>query len=183
MDTTQIVTIDKKGDIVLGKDKSTGAFYIWFKVRNDKVDLPSLIDTALFDMFASLNPDTVESVKITESRSRDDLDVLYVLKRFGADLGIPQKCMHLRTTLQRGPGKVTASGRAIPYSSSPNQSLSPIKDCLSETVFTWDDPHEMQVTYMFQGTVHERLPAYMANIMGLLMKKLFLRVKEFIEKM
>jgi hypothetical protein len=183
MDESDIITIDKKSGIVLGKAKSTGAFYIWFELSNPSVELPGIVDTAMFDMVAGLNPDILERVETLNKTSADSFDTLYVLKRFGAELGIPQKYMYIRTTVNRQPGKITISGRSDWCPVTLPAGASPIHDCVSEMVFSWADPHKVQVSYMFKATVHERLPIYMENIMGLLTKKMFLRVKTFIENM
>lgn len=183
MDGSNVITIDKKGGIVLGRDTATGAFYIWFELSNPKVELPTIVDTAMFDMVARLNPDILESVETLNKSSADSFDMLYILKRFGAELGIPQKYMYIRTAVTRQPGKITISGRSAQCEAALPNGASPIRDCVSEMVFIWTDPHKVQVSYMFKATVHDRLPIYMENIMGLLTKKMFLRVKTFIENM
>jgi len=183
MSSGDIVTIDKKEGILLSKNKSNGMFCLWLKVQNPRVNLPTLVNVHLVELLAKLNPDVIENVEITESTDQSQIRAFYLFKRVGADLGIPQKCMLTQTVMKQYENKIILSGKDIPIDFPLPKGVTPLEDSSSEMTVTWTDPHEIEMTYLFSATLHERLPVYMENTMGLLTKKMFHRMKAFIEKM
>lgn len=183
MQGNNIVTIDKKEGILLSKNKSNGMFCLWLKVSNPKVNLPTLVNVHLVELLAKLNPDVIEKVEIIKSDNESEIHAFYLFKRVGADLGIPQKCMLTRTVLKQENNKIVLSGHDMPINFELPKGVTPLTDSSSEMTVTWTNPHEIEMTYIFSATLHERLPVYMENTMGLLTKKMFHRMKTFIEKM
>ena len=181
--TDHIVTIDKKHDIVLGKDTNTGAFYLWFKLTNTSCDLPKLINLKLFNLIADLNKDVIEELHIANENAVNQANILYIFKQFGKDLGISQKCMYVNTSMETESNKVIITGTAIDPPEELAQRFGTISNSNSKMIFSWDNPHEITVSYMFQAHINDKLPKYMENIMGLLTKKMFIRMKNCIEKM
>ena len=183
MQGNNIVTIDKKEGILLSKNKSNGMFCLWLKVCNPKINLPTLVNVHLVELLAKLNPDVIEKVEIIKSDDESEIHAFYLFKRVGADLGIPQKCMLTRTVSKQENNKIVLSGHDMPINFELPKGVTPLTESSSEMTVTWTNPHEIEMTYIFSATLHERLPVYMENTMGLLTKKMFHRMKTFIEKM
>ena len=91
--------------------------------------------------------------------------------------------MLTRTVLKQENNKIVLSGHDMPINFELPKGVTPLTDSSSEMTVTWTNPHEIEMTYIFSATLHERLPVYMENTMGLLTKKMFHRMKTFIEKM
>ena len=181
--TDHIVTIDRKHDIVLGKDTRTGAFYLWFKLANERCDLPQLINLNLFNLIADLNRDVIDELQIGNKQGDNVVDILYIFKQFGKDLGISQKCMCVRTMMEAAENSIVITGTAIDPPGDLPPRYGTITNSNSKMIFTWDNPHEITVNYMFHAAISDKLPKYMENIMGLLTKKMFIRMKNCIENM
>ena len=48
-------------------------------------------------------------------------------------------------------------------------------------VVNFESCHKINISYIFKMVLSHTLPTYMENIMGLIMKKVFLNLKQFIE--
>jgi hypothetical protein len=48
-------------------------------------------------------------------------------------------------------------------------------------VVNFESYHKINISYIFKLELSHSLPIYMENIMGLIMKKVFLNLKQFIE--
>jgi hypothetical protein len=175
--------ICKKENIILSRDTTNDSFHLLFDIKNDNIPLPPLINFSIFELLGKLNEDVLERVEITKKHSESDIELLYILKRFGAELGIPQKYMHIRVKAEVFDNKVIFTSESCPYSATVPSTLELIENSESQMIVTWNNIHKLDIKYAFQARVHDNLPIFMENLMGLLTKKMFYRVKTFIENM
>jgi hypothetical protein len=56
-----------------------------------------------------------------------------------------------------------------------------VVNALSSMVVNFESCHKINISYIFKLDLSHSLPIYMENIMGLIMKKVFLNLKQFIE--
>jgi hypothetical protein len=173
----------KKGNIILSRDTTNDTFHLSFDIHNDAISLPPLINFSLFQLLGKLNEDILERVEIKETHSDSEIEILYIFKRFGAELGIPQKYMYVHLQGEASERKVVFTSRSAPYSGDIPPSLELIDNSESEMIVTWENVHTLRVAYAFKARVKDDLPIFMENLMGLLTKKMFYRVKTFIENM
>jgi len=175
--------ICKKEDIILSRDTTNDTFHLSFDIHNDAIPLPPLINFSLFELLGKLNEDILERVEITKTHSDSEIELLYVFKRFGTELGISQKYMYIRLKGDASERRVVFTSQSTPYSGEVLPSLELIERSESQMIVTWDDVHTLNVAYAFRAQVKDDLPIFMENLMGLLTKKMFYRVKTFIENM
>jgi len=171
--------------ITLKKSNSNNnAFTLEFDVSNPNVMLRKLIDLKLYDLMFALNKDVLERVETLRVRDDGSNDVLMVFKRFGSELGIAQKYMLLNTTREEDEG-----GRTLRILSRSAPHVDGIHGCdavtskYADLAVSFKTEHHVKVKYAFHMDTVDELPTYMENIVGMLMKKIFIRLKTFIEKM
>lgn len=170
-----------KHDIILRKIIMGQTYSIEFNLQNENIMLRNIVNFKLYDLIAELNKDVVD--KIETLRSSDDeneRDILFVFKRFGKEVGIFQKFMTMRSTIERSSDQVRILSRSLVTDINiPN--CQEMKSNYSNLSVDFITEHNINVKYEFNIDIEEDLPTYMENIIGFLMKKIFFRVKTFIE--
>tara|TARA_A200000113_G_C8864847_1_gene354484 strand:- start:175 stop:735 length:561 start_codon:yes stop_codon:yes gene_type:complete len=179
----QTKTICTKDNIILSKDTQNNAFHLKFDIENPNIVLPNLITFGIFQLLGELNKDVLESITVTKTYSDSEIDLLYIFKQFGADLGISQKYMHIRVKGFAEDKKITFTSSSSKCDSEIDKELELIENSESTMVVEWEHDHKVHVSYYFSAHVQDNLPIYMENLMGMLTKKMFYRVKTFIENM
>jgi hypothetical protein len=125
-------------------------------------------------------------------------DMFLLFKRKGDDIGIKQKYMNLCLTMSKlvTPASANYVFQGKPVHFSPSQMISETdartlkisaeEICDVDAVFCLSliDPHHMRVQFMMTVPPAARQqPSYIENGLGIIMKKILLRLKTFIEQM
>lgn len=169
-----------KHDIILRKIIRGQTYSIEFNLQNDNIILRNIINFKIYDLIAELNKDVVEKIETIKEINDNERDILFVFKRFGKELGILQKFMTIRSTLEQDDNQTRLFSRSIKTDISvPN--CKEMKSNYSNLSVNFITEHNINIKYEFNIDIEEELPSYMENIIGLLMKKIFYRVKLFIE--
>ena len=172
--------ICKKYDILLYK-KDSSHFSLHLDITNPRIKIPNLINFDIYTLIANLNTDVLERIETTNVYTDNKLSILFVFKRFGSEIGISQKYMHTLIERKIENSKITFLSKSIPLTKSiPDNCDNVSSEKASLTVDT-SNPHNIKIVYDFHMDIQEDLPLYMENISGLLMKKIFIRLKQFIE--
>jgi hypothetical protein len=61
------------------------------------------------------------------------------------------------------------------------QNYEKVKNIISTMIINFESNHQININYIFKFEIAHTLPIYMENILGLIMKKMFLHLKQFIE--
>jgi len=155
-------------------------FGIDFQLNNkDNLDMKSIINYKLFNLIGIINKDIIEKSEIINKISDQEIDVLYVFKRFGQDLGISKKYCYFKTFIESDNNKIQISNYSIPYLDSINEEPILCKD--AKITITNLDKSLININYNFKLSIGEELPIYMQNILGILMKKILKNFKIFME--
>ena len=174
-----------KHDIILKRNKEhNNMFTLHFEVKNPNMLLRKLIDLKLYNLMYELNKDVLERVETLYEDDEGSLNVLLVFKRFGSELGIAQKYMLLHTTREEDTdtGNIRIMSKSIP-SNHTIEGCEVVNSKYANLVVSFHTEHHAEIHYEFHMDMEDDLPTYMENIVGLLMKKIFFRLKTFIEKM
>lgn len=172
-------TICNKHDIILKHDKNNDLFTIEFSVSNPNIEIRKLFGVGLYKVMAEINKDIIEKIDFIDNYSTFT-KLLFVFKRFGCEFGIAQKYMFLEINCINKESQIILESKSIPYNSQ-------IKGCeiatskFANLYIDFIDKHSAIIKYIFNIDFHEELPIYMENMVGVIMKKIFLRVKSFIE--
>jgi len=146
---------------------------------NNNLDISNLINTNLFKLIGTINKDIIERVEVINNISETEIDMLYVFKRFGKELGISQKYMYIKSLFLRENNNFYIKNESIPYELPIDYDC--IKNDFGYLKIEEKDNNNYEISYEFKMTIDEDLPTYMENIIGNLMKNIFINFKTFIE--
>jgi hypothetical protein len=174
----------------LKRDKNNNIYLLQFVAENSNVNLYTMINLEIYNLMFKLNKDNFEKIELdnitTISSSRDkvinEVNVLFLFTPFASDLGIKPKYMYVRVTEVCEPNKKTYNCVDVDY---PNpeelKKYDKVVNTISSMVVNFESCHKINISYIFKLDLIHSLPIYMENIMGLIMKKVFLNLKQFIE--
>jgi hypothetical protein len=160
-------------------------FKIQFEIKNPHYDLSKVFDFKLYSLIGELNKDTVEQIFIDNyDHETSSVTSGIVFKQFGKEFGISQKYVFSKIEKKIDSDnsiRFVAYQIEKPYNITvPCGSESAINSN-STFVISLITPHYVRVTYDFSMEIEEDMPTYMENIPAVLMKKLFSRLKKFLE--
>ena len=171
-----------KENVHLKRDKKSEIYSLQLYLDNAKYNLYNIINLNMYNLLYELNQDNFEKIEIKNWISDSEIDVLFLFKQFGKDLGIKQKYMYIRATEVVENGKKTYTGSDIEYPY-PDELINyeKVTTRISTMVVNFESNHKVNINYLFKLDLAHSLPIYMENVLGLIMKKMFLHLKQFIE--
>ena len=160
---------------------NTNYFTIELQIMNKlNIDMKNIINYKLFNFIGLVNTDTIEKSEIVDMISDVEVNVLYIFKRFGSDLGISKKYCFLNTIIEyTSENQILIRSKSIPYEKIIE--AEPIICNDAKLYATNLNKPSVDIHYTFNLNIEEELPIYMQNILGLLMKKILNNFKVFIE--
>ena len=172
MNEPNIAVICKKYDILLTKNKDTDVFTIQFKTMNNKFDISTIMNFAIYDLIKELNSDLLDRLEIKKQYSENECDVLFCFSKLGKELGISYKYMFIKSKITREDKRITFYSNSIPYLDNDiGKKYSKITNEFSDLYIDILPNNEIQIHYVFKIDMNEPLPIYMENMIGLMMKK------------
>ena len=174
----------------LKREKTNNIYLLQFVAENNNVNLYNMINLDIYKLMFTLNKDSLEKidlgniVKISTSHDKiiNEVNVLFLFKPFASDLGIKPKYMYVKVTEVCEPNKKTYNCVDIEYETPEElKNYDKILNNISSMVVNFESCHKINISYIFKMVLSHTLPTYMENIMGLIMKKVFLNLKQFIE--
>ena len=176
-------TICDKHNILLKKTNKENIYKLEFSVVNDNINLEHFLNWNVYKLLYELNKDILCDMKIEDTHTKDKKNVYFLFKRFGQDLGLLQKYM-LFTVVKENLTSTTIQYKSIPFADDKydTKTREPLQSNYSILQIT-GGKHNLHIVYTYHIDLEENLPKSMRNIAGILIKKLFWRVKTFIENM
>ena len=183
-------TICFKEKMHLKREKNNNIYLLQFVAENSNVNMYNMINLEIYNLMFKLNKDNFEKIELdnitTISSSHDkvinEVNVLFLFTPFASDLGINPKYMYVRVTEVCEPNKKTYNCVDIDYPNTEElKNYDKVVNTISSMVVNFESCHKINISYIFKLDLSHSLPIYMENIMGLIMKKVFLNLKQFIE--
>ena len=175
-------TVCMKERVFLKREKSCNIFLLQFNLENINKNLHDIININMYGLLFNLNRDNFEKIEIKKWISPNEIEVLFLFKPFGKDLGIKPKYMYIKTVAQIQNEKHIYTSVDIDY---PNlgelSNYEKVKNTISTMIINFESDFKININYIFKFELVHSLPIYMENILGLTMKKMFLNLKKFIE--
>ena len=190
---------------VVNANANSNTFIIDFEINNSRIDLERFCNFNIFKLMFELNrEDAIQDLRITDHGGNDDgnnddnvKDMLLIFKRKGDDIGIKQKYMNLRLTLNTTSASTSTSVSNFVFGcvdTEPIYNSSDIGTDLSRAERICDigavfcmsllDRNRLRIQFMFSVPAPaKQQPSYIENSLGMVMKKILSRVKTFIEQM
>jgi hypothetical protein len=171
-----------KENVHLKREKNTDLYLLQFYLENKNKNLNDMINLNMYSLLYGLNKDNFEKIEIKKWLSDHEVEVLFLFKPFGKELGIKPKYMYVKSTEKIENGKKTYTGYDIEY---PNLSelvgYEKVNTTISNMIVNFESNNKVNINYIFKLDLPHSLPIYMENILGLIMKKMFIQLKKFIE--
>ena len=140
----------------------------------------------------TLNPEIIEEVIEIKTYENENI-ILFIFKEIGKEAGLKQKFMFLNNIKKFENNKLVINTKSVKITELMNNNLLSKEilkkiDNLKEVNCEFatlnmipSDNSNLNIHYIFKILLNENLPKYLENIIGLLMKKIFLNFKIFIE--
>jgi hypothetical protein len=171
-----------KENVHLKRDTKSEIYSLQLYLDNTNYNLYNIINLKMYNILYELNKDNFEKIEIKNWLSNNEIDVLFLFKPFGKELGIKPKYMYTKVIEHIENGKKTYNSYDIDYpypAELVNYEKATTK--ISTMVVNFESNHRVNIYHLFKLDLAHSLPIYMENILGLIMKKLFLHLKQFIE--
>ena len=175
-------TVCSKEKVFLKREKSCNIFSLQLNVENINKNLHDIVNLNMYNLIFRLNTDNFEKIEVKKWISPTEVEILFLFKPFGKELGIKPKYMYVKTIQQITNEKHIYTSFDIDY---PNigelSNYEKVKNTISTMVVNFESDFRINISYIFKFELTNSLPIYMENILGLIMKKMFLNLKNFIE--
>ena len=153
-----------------------------FSMENKNIIMANIIDFNLIKLIYDLNGDIYESVDFNKI-SENEVIVTLLMKHLFEDLGLPQKYSYLHM-------KKSVNDKQIIFRSQSIQSERPqgIPDdaelmAMKENIGICNiiTPHKIHFSFTVLFEDYVKIPQFAEKMVGLILNKIFKRVKQFIE--
>ena len=189
-----------QNDMRLGKSPEMKLFTLEYNYTNPKFNILSLINVNLHKLLHEVNKDIIDAIEIhphpTESSEHY---VLYKFKEIGGDLGGFKTYMYVATKIAKrfaanGNTEIIFTSKSVPYeyhSDLVQQKYKLLEYPLYIQKYIYQEDasgaavSNIQVLHMFKlkPDAESELTVAMENAIGILIKKLYLRLKNAIESL
>ena len=179
-----------KQDMLLEVDKANQTYSLNFNLcSKDKLNIDNFLTFKIYELIEKLNPDLIEKIDILNVKSESEADILFKFTHIAKEVGIKQKYMLLNTKKSVSDDKKTIVFNSKSTELTPEQFITyKLRKfdrlyCEFADLRVNIDNIEVKIHYHFKILQNEQFPIYMENLIGLMMKKIFYNIKQFIEKM
>jgi hypothetical protein len=176
-----IVLFNKDG--LLFKKIKDHHYNLTFTISNEKIILSKVIDFPFIKLLYELNPDVYEYINLEIVNNKEAILTLK-MKHFFEDLGLPQRYTfnHINKT-------VFENATLFECKSIKNYRPEGVEGCELMAIQKMTalcaslSPHIMNFNFdvIFEDNV--KIPPFAEKMIGMIINKIFIRVKQFIEKM
>lgn len=180
--------LSSKNDVILYKSKSENNSYrISFNINTKKENNADInpnryININLYELLETLNKDVIEKIDI--SSVNDEIDSYLILFRFnhlGKEFGMKKKYM-LTTVKFINTNDNNCCGIVSKYTRLNDKSLDDYDEiiCENSNLLAFKYEGGIGVHYDFKMELLDEMPNYMKDFGALLMKKIFIRMRDYI---
>jgi uncharacterized protein YkvS len=153
-----------------------------FTMENKNIILSNIVDFGLIKLMYDLNSDVYESVEL-EKINENEAIVTILMKHLFEDLGLPQKYSYARIqrtvtdnqTIFRTKSIIGERPKGIPA----DAELMAMKENIG--ICDIINPHKINFSFTVLFEDYVKIPQFAEKIVGLILNKIFKRVKQFIE--
>jgi hypothetical protein len=153
-----------------------------FNMENSQIMIANIIDFSLVKLIYDLNSDIYEKVQITKLND-NQVKMTMLVKHLFEEIGLPQRYSHIIMTKLVEDNKITFTSQSI-YSERPEGMPSeseqmPIKNMICECNILTPHKISFHCNVIFEDKMI--VPPFAEKMVGLILYKIFSRVKQFIE--
>lgn len=190
-----------QNDMRLGKNTEMKLFTLEYKYTNPNFDFLSLININIHKLLYEVNKDIIETIDIIpNSHESTEYNIFYKFREIGGDLGRLKTYMYVNTKIAKrfasnGNTEIIFTSKSVPYEGHSNlqdQKYKLLEYPLYIQKFIYDETSDnkpanstIQVLHMFKLKPDQEteLTVAMENAIGILIKKMYFRLKVAIESL
>lgn len=190
-----------QNDMRLGKNTEMKLFTLEYKYTNPNFDILSLININIHKLLYEVNKDIIETIEIIPKPDEaSEHNIFYKFRDLGGDLGGLKTYMFVNTKVAKryasnGSSEIIFTSKSIPYphhSVLQDQKYKLLEYPLYIQKFIYDETPEkkaanstIQVLHMFKLKPDQEteLTVAMENAIGILIKKMYFRLKVAMESL
>ena len=140
-------------------------YNLQFVMENKNILMANIVDFSLLKLMYDLNGDIYESVQL-EKINENEATATVLVKHLFEDLGLPQKysCFHIQKTVNNNPADAELMA-------------------MKENIGICDvlTPHKISFSFTVLFEDYVKIPQFAEKLVGVILNKIFKRVKLFIE--
>ena len=157
-------------------------YSLTFQMENNHIILAKIIDFNLVKLIYDLNSDIYEKVNLNIINDNEAIIIL-LMKHLFEELGLPQRFSYLHLKKTVGENNIKFVSQSIkserPLDMPPDAELMPIQNMTCDCdIIT---PHKIKFTCNILFEPIMNIPPVAEKLVGLILYKIFNRVKQFIE--
>jgi hypothetical protein len=157
-------------------------YSLTFTMENINIVISKIIDFNLIKLIYDLNPDVYEKVNVEKINDNEIIATL-LIKHFFEDLGLPQRFSFIHMTKHEEHEKIIFTSQSIKSHRPPNMpedaELMAIQHLTS--ICNIITPHKVNFEFNIIFEQHMNVPPFAEKMVGMILHKIFKRVKQFIE--
>lgn len=183
-----------KQNVLLEFNKDSNIYSLLFDINNKKnIDIKELLDKNIFYLLKTINTEIIDDVVEIIKKDNENI-ILFIFKEIGKEAGLKQKYMFLNNIKIFDDNKLIIKTKSVTKEELCKNNLlnndvinkvNKLQEITCEFAnLTVNNLNTQNLTiyYLFKIVMPDKLPKYLENIIGLLMKKIFLNLKIFIEE-
>lgn len=157
-------------------------YCLTFSMENKNILIANIIDFNLFKLIYDLNGDIYERVDL-QKLNENQAVVTLLIRHLFEDLGLPQKYSYLHMTKTVNNHQIVFRSQSIhterPEGVPDEAELVAMKENIGVCEIV--TPHKMNFYFTVQFEDYVEIPQFAEKMVGILLNKIFKRVKQFIE--
>ena len=194
--SAQFKPICTQNDMRLGKNPEMKLFTLEYNYNNPHFNILSLINLNLHKLLHEVNKDIIDTIEIhPDPADPSEHNILYKFRDIGGDLGGLKTYMYVSTKItnkcaSNGNNEIVFTSKSVPYEYhneliQQKYKLIEYPLYIQKYIYREDNDKSIQVLHMFKlkPDTDSELTVTMENAIGILIKKMYLRLKVAIESL
>lgn len=157
-------------------------FTLDFSMYNKNIRLSEVINFDLIKLIYDLNPDVYEKIFL-EKNTNNECNVTLLMKHLFEDIGLPQRYSHILLTKKQNENEIIFNSKPIidtkPDWIPKDAELMGLKNMTTTCKII--NQHYIDFTFDIVFEDHVKIPLFIEKMIGVIINKIFIRVKQFIE--
>jgi len=176
------IIVNKKDHKMTRLNKNSYLFE--YEIENNNILIRNIINLDFISIIHEINKQDIFEDFYLEKQSESDATLFILFKHFFSDFGVPQKYAHLDITLERADNqfifRITTNNNLPKSNLKKAAVLLPISDVTTACNFI--NPHRAIINTTTTFNKNMDLPEFVEKLATTIVSKIFLRTKQFIEK-
>lgn len=194
--TPQFKPICTQNDMRLGKNTDMKLFTLEYNYNNPNFDILSLVNINIHNLLYEVNKDIIETIEVhPDPTEKSQHNILYKFREIGGDLGGFKTYMYVNTKIAKrfasnGNTEIIFTSKSIPFEDhgrlvTQKYTLLEYPLYIQKYIYLENATSNIQVLHMFKLKPDQEteLTVAMENAVGLLIKKMYFRLKVAIESL